>query len=62
VRNITTNFDGLEIGAVSVKWFRSSNNGAVVEVIRHEGKPIKKILDIYQNNQLISNSNIVFLL
>ena len=56
---MTTNFDGIEIGAVSVKWFRSSNNGTFVEVVRHEGKPIKKILDIYQNNQLTNDSNIV---
>ncbi len=56
---MTSNFDGIEIGAVSVKWVRSSNNGAFVEVVRHEGKPIKKILDIYQNNQLTYDSNIV---
>ena len=32
-------FEGLEIGAVSVKWVRRSQGGAVLtEVIRHEAK------------------------
>ena len=44
-------FEGLEIGAVSVKWVRRTQNGELIsEVVRHEGSPkdkIKKIFDRY---------------
>jgi len=37
-------FEGLEIGAVSVKWVRRTIDREVAsEVIRHEGYPKKKI-------------------
>ena len=36
------NFEGMEIGAVSVKWVRIDQNGIIAsEVIRHEGYPKK---------------------
>ena len=42
-------FEGLEIGAVSVKWVRRTIDGVVAsEVVRHEGYPKKKILEIFK--------------
>ena len=37
-------FEGLEIGAVSVKWVRRTQDGEILsEVVRHEGSPEEKI-------------------
>ncbi|MFX1366158.1 MAG: acyl-CoA dehydratase activase [Promethearchaeota archaeon] len=53
-------FEGLEIGAVSVKWVRKSTNGVIAsEVIRHEGYPKKKILEIFKKYNVDENSKIV---
>jgi predicted CoA-substrate-specific enzyme activase len=53
-------FEGLEIGAVSVKWIRRTQNGEIQsEVIRHEGSPKEKIKEIFSRYNSDSNSNIV---
>jgi len=53
-------FEGLEIGSVSVKWVRRTNNGEIVsEVVRHEGHPKKKILDIFKHYSVDNTSKIV---
>ena len=50
-------FEGLEIGAISVKWVRRNNNGLVAsEVIRHEGYPKKKVLEIFERYNVNNNS------
>ncbi len=53
-------FEGLEIGSVSVKWVRRTNHGEIVsEVVRHEGHPRKKILDIFKRYSTDKSSKIV---
>ncbi len=53
-------FEGLEIGAVSVKWVRRSIDGVIAsEVVRHEGYPKEKILDIFKRYNVDKNSRIV---
>ena len=52
--------EGLEIGAVSVKWLRITQDGEITkEVIRHEGYPKEKIKDILERNNSNGNSDIV---
>ena len=53
-------FEGLEIGAVTVKWVRRTSNGDTMsEVIRHEGSPKEKIKQIFNRNSVNKNSKIV---
>lgn len=53
-------YEGLEIGAVSVKWVRRTPNGGTLsEVVRHEGSPKKKIQEIFKHYRVDSNSRIV---
>ncbi|MFW9872786.1 MAG: hypothetical protein ACFFG0_06750, partial [Candidatus Thorarchaeota archaeon] len=53
-------FEGLEIGAVSVKWVRRTENGQVVsEVVRHEGSPKEKIKEIFKRHNVGKDSKIV---
>jgi len=53
-------FEGLEIGAVSVKWIQRTKNGEIQsEVIRHEGSPKEKIKEIFRRYNGDHNSNIV---
>ncbi len=53
-------YEGLEIGAVSVKWVRRTINGVVAsEVVRHEGSPRKKIKEIFKRYNVDTNSKIV---
>ncbi|MFX1385174.1 MAG: acyl-CoA dehydratase activase [Promethearchaeota archaeon] len=53
-------FEGLEIGAVSVKWVRRTKNGEILhEVVRHEGSPREKIKKMFQRYDVNKNSNIV---
>jgi predicted CoA-substrate-specific enzyme activase len=53
-------FEGLEIGAVSVKWVRRSQDGTIItEVIRHEGYPREVIKEIFERYNTDGNSNIV---
>ena len=53
-------FEGLEIGAVSVKWVRRTQNGEILnEVVRHEGSPREKIKKIFDRYNVDINSNIV---
>ena len=53
-------FEGLEIGAVSVKWVRRTQNGEILnEVVRHEGSPRKKIQEIFERYNVDNNSKIV---
>ena len=53
--NEKMNYEGIEIGAVSVKWARlSSEELATFEVMRHEGDPgttVKKILSTHKNDR-----------
>ncbi len=52
--------EGLEIGAVSVKWVRRTVSGhQVAEVVRHEGNPRKKVLEILEKHADGKGSNIV---
>ena len=53
-------FEGLEIGAVSVKWVRRIQNGDTLsEVMRHEGTPREKIKKIFDRYNVDNNSKIV---
>jgi predicted CoA-substrate-specific enzyme activase len=53
-------YEGLEIGAVSVKWVRRSQNGEILsEVVRHEGSPREKIKRIFERYGVDKNSKIV---
>ena len=53
-------FEGLEIGAVSVKWVRRTKNGHFMsEVIRHEGSPKEKIKKLFKEHSVDTNSRIV---
>jgi len=53
-------YEGLEIGAVSLKWVRRTINGVVAsEVVRHEGSPRKKIKEIFKQYNIDINSNII---
>ena len=46
-------FEGLEIGAVSVKWVRRTQDKVILsEVIRHEGYP-RKIIQERSRDKLI---------
>jgi predicted CoA-substrate-specific enzyme activase len=54
-----TSFEGIEIGAVSVKYVSRKNNDTIVKIIRHEGNPKKKVDEIFKQNPLIDHSNIV---
>lgn len=50
-------YEGLEIGAVSVKWVRRTLNGEIVkEVVRHEGSPKKKIQEIFKRYNIDQKS------
>ncbi|MFX1599847.1 MAG: acyl-CoA dehydratase activase [Promethearchaeota archaeon] len=52
-------FEGLEIGSVSVKWVRRTEDGIVFsEIIRHEGYPEKKIKEIFERHKSNYNSRI----
>ncbi|MFX1419872.1 MAG: acyl-CoA dehydratase activase [Promethearchaeota archaeon] len=53
-------FEGLEIGAVSVKWVRRTGNGQIIsEVIRHEGSPKETIKRIFDRYNVDNDSRIV---
>ncbi|MFX1304312.1 MAG: acyl-CoA dehydratase activase [Promethearchaeota archaeon] len=53
-------FEGLEIGAVSVKWVRRTEDGTIFsEIIRHEGYPEKKVKEIFERYKSNYNSRIV---
>ncbi|NHJ19531.1 MAG: hypothetical protein EAX91_01215 [Candidatus Lokiarchaeota archaeon] len=53
-------YEGLEIGAVSVKWVRISQDGTIInEVLRHEGFPREKIREIFKRHNTNGDSNIV---
>ncbi|MFX1242590.1 MAG: acyl-CoA dehydratase activase [Promethearchaeota archaeon] len=53
-------YEGLEIGAVSVKWVRRMQNGETVsEIIRHEGSPKEKIKEIFELYNVDKSSKIV---
>ena len=55
----TQYFEGLEVGAVSVKWVRRSLEGQVFsEVKRHEGYPKEKIQEIFHKYQTNEKSKI----
>ncbi len=50
----------MEIGAVSVKWLRRTQDGSVVkEVVRHEGFPREKITEIFKRYNSNGNSSVV---
>ena len=52
-------FEGLEIGAVSVKWVRSNLEGVILsETIRHEGYPREKIQRIIKKHKISHRSKI----
>ncbi len=56
----TLYYEGLEIGAVSVKWVRRSRNGEILsEVVRHEGSPREKIQEIFKRYNIDKTSKIV---
>jgi len=53
-------FEGLEIGAVSVKWVRKNQDGIIAsEVLRHEGYPREKIHEIFTKHKTYHQSKIV---
>ncbi|MFX1413161.1 MAG: acyl-CoA dehydratase activase [Promethearchaeota archaeon] len=59
-RRETTFYEGLEIGTVSVKWVRRTPSGEILsEVIRHEGSPKKKVLEIFRRYRVDKSSRIV---
>jgi predicted CoA-substrate-specific enzyme activase len=45
-------FDGLEIGSVSVKWVRRSENGeTITRFVRHGGNPEKTVREIFDHTE-----------
>ncbi|MHA2390634.1 MAG: acyl-CoA dehydratase activase [Promethearchaeota archaeon] len=59
-RRKITYYEGLEIGAVSVKWVRRTLDGQLIsEVIRHEGSPKKKIQEIFMRYNGDGDSKII---
>ena len=53
-------YEGLEIGAVSVKWVRrSARGGTVAEIERHEGRPEERIREILNRHGSGRESRIV---
>ena len=53
-------YEGLEIGAVSVKWVRRSTSGEILsEVVRHEGSPRKKVREIFKRYNIDQKSKVV---
>jgi predicted CoA-substrate-specific enzyme activase len=54
-----TSCEGIEIGAVSVKWVSRKNKNTIVKIVRHEGNPKKKIDEISKQHHLSDNSSIV---
>ena len=53
-------FEGIEIGAVSVKWVRRTEDSVIAsEIIRHEGYTKEKVHEIFQKYQSNINSKIV---
>ncbi len=53
-------FEGLEVGAVSVKWVRRTEQGILAsEILRHEGYPKEKIQEIFNRHGTDNNSKIV---
>lgn len=53
-------FEGLEIGAVSVKWLRIAQDGAILkEIVRHEGYPREKINQIFERYNSNGDSSVV---
>ncbi|MFX1397570.1 MAG: acyl-CoA dehydratase activase [Promethearchaeota archaeon] len=54
------NFEGLEVGTVSVKWVRTTEIGAnQSEIIRHEGSPREIIERIFKKYNVNGNSKIL---
>ena len=52
--------EGLEIGAVSVKWLRIAQDGAILkEIVRHEGYPREKISQIFERYNSNGDSSVV---
>ena len=53
-------FEGLEIGAVSIKWVRRTANGSQRhEIVQHGGDPGKKVLEIFERHKTNNRSQIV---
>jgi len=52
-------FEGLEVGAVSVKWVRRTNEKVTTEIIRHEGKLKERICDIFTRYNVGDRSRVV---
>ena len=45
-------FEGIEIGAVSVKWVRRDSQSTVaVDVIRHEGRPVERVKKLFSSQE-----------
>ena len=54
------NFEGLEVGAISVKWVRKTQDGELFhEIIRHEGNPLKTIKEIFNDYKTNNFSKVV---
>ncbi|KKN09651.1 hypothetical protein LCGC14_1044560, partial [marine sediment metagenome] len=53
-------FEGIEIGAVSVKWVRRTEDSILAnEIVRHEGYAKEKLLEIFERYKSNGNSTIV---
>lgn len=53
-------YEGLEIGAVSVKWVRRTVEGdTIAEIMQHGGNPRDKILNVANHHKGIENGRIV---
>ncbi|MDO8786003.1 MAG: acyl-CoA dehydratase activase, partial [Syntrophales bacterium] len=50
---------GLEIGAVSVKWVGKDDGAPVVKILRHEGNPQGKVLEIIDRHLAEGNARVV---
>ncbi len=60
MNKLKPNFEGIEIGAVSVKWVRRSfDQTTVVEIRRHEGNPGKVVREILDSHKTEAISHIV---
>jgi predicted CoA-substrate-specific enzyme activase len=55
-----SHFEGLEIGAVSIKWVRRTPDGSLHhEIVQHGGDPGKKVLEIFDRHETGKHPQIV---
>jgi predicted CoA-substrate-specific enzyme activase len=60
IRHSGPHYEGLEIGAVSIKWVRRSADGTRChEIVQHGGNPTDKLLEIFEKYKTDTASQVV---